>query len=81
MAHALLAKYIAIISINTAPIETILYVLQPCKQGEHNDIKIVIEIHNIIVKPLFNFATLYKQHYSTDTALIETILYAIKPLK
>ena len=66
---------------NTAPIKTILYELEPHKLGEQGSIKIYKEIHKIWAQDSKNIVQHCKWHNSLNTLPIETILYALQPHK
>ena len=66
---------------NTAPIKTLLYALEPRKLGEQGSIKIYKEMHKIWAQNCKNIVQHCKWHNSLNTLPIETILYALQPHK
>ena len=64
---------------NTAPIKTILYALEPRKLGKQGSIKIYKEIHKIWAQNCKNIVQQW--HNSLNTLPIEAILYALQPHK
>ena len=66
---------------NTAPIKTNLYELEPHKLGKQGNIKILKEIHKIWVQNCKNIVQHCKWHNSLNTLPIEMILYVLQPHK
>ena len=66
---------------NTAPIKTILYAVEPRRLGKQGSIKIYKEIHKIWAQNCKNIVQHCKWHNSLNTLPIKMILYALQPHK